>query len=122
MNHEKSQHHHSGHQHGALIEKLIYAAWACENCAASSLDEDDVTKMSHCIEVDRDCADLCNLTAKLLIRDSEFAHKLLALCEQACRHCSEECSKHEHEHCQHCAAVCQECADMLHNHHLQIKL
>lgn len=116
MEHQKSEHHHSGHKHHALIQQLLDCAAACENCASSCLDEDDVTPMAHCIEIDRDCADICNLAAKLLIRDSEFAHELLALCEKACNHCAQECSKHKHDHCKRCAELAAECAKTCHMH------
>lgn len=122
MEHSQMQHHHSGHKHGALIQQLLDCAAACENCAASCLDETDVSSMAHCIELDRDCADLCFLGARLLIRDSEFGHEFLALCEKACRHCAEECEKHHHEHCKKCAEACQKCAEGCHAHHGNIEL
>lgn len=117
MEHEQPGHHHSGHKHEALIQQLLACATACENCAASCLDETDVTPMAHCIETDRNCADVCSLAAKLLIRDSEFAHDFLAFCEKVCRHCAEECGKHEHEHCKRCAEECRKCAEACHAHH-----
>ena len=116
MEHQQSGHHHSGHKHEALIQQLLACATACENCAASCLDEQDVTPMAHCIELDRDCADVCFLGAQLLIRDSEFAHDYLAVCEKVCRECAEECGKHEHEHCKKCAEECRKCADACHAH------
>lgn len=122
MEHQKTEHHHSGHQYEALIQQLLACATACENCAASCLDEHDVTPMAHCIELDRDCAELCYTAARLLTRDSEFAHELLALCEKACRHCAEECSKHEHEHCKKCAKECTQCAEACHAHHGEVEL
>ena len=73
--------------------------------------------MAHCIELDRDCAEVCFLAAKLLIRDSEFSHEFLAFCEKICRHCAEECGKHEHEHCKKCAEECRKCAEACHAHH-----
>ena len=87
-----------------------------------ALDEKDVTPMAHCIEIDRDCAELCYTAAKLLTRDSEFAHELLALCEKACRHCAEECGKHKDEHCKKCAEKCLECAEACHAHHGKVQL
>lgn len=122
MEHQQTNHHHSGHTHGALIQLLLDCATACENCAAACLDEKDVTPMAHCIEVDRDCAELCYTAAKLLTRDSEFAHELLALCEKACHHCADECNKHEHEHCKKCAAKAAQCAEACHAHHGKIHL
>jgi hypothetical protein len=117
MEHPISSHHHSGHQHFALIQQLLECANACENCGASCLDEKDVTAMAHCIELDRDCAEMCFLGAKLLIRDSEFSHEFLAFCEKVCRSCADECGKHEHEHCKRCAEECLKCAEACHAHH-----
>lgn len=121
MEHQQNGHHHSGHQHGSLIQTLLDCATACENCAALCLDEKDVTPMAHCIEIDSDCAALCYLTAKLLTRDSEFAHELLALCEKACRHCAEECSLHTHEHCKRCTEACRRCEQACHEHHGKVQ-
>jgi hypothetical protein len=107
-------HHHTGHVHGALIEQLLKCATASQICAASCLDERDVTPMAHCIELDQDCSEICFMTAKLLIRDSEYAYEFLAICEKVCRHCAEVCSKHEHQHCKKCAEECIRCADDCH--------
>ena len=122
MEHQQSGHHHSGHKHGALIQQLLACATACENCAASCLDEKDVTAIAHCIELDRDCADVCFLAAQLLTRDSEFAHEFLAVCEKVCRQCAEECGKHQHEHCKRCAEECRKCADACHEHHGKVQV
>jgi hypothetical protein len=116
---QQRSHHHSGHKHSQLINTLMVCAQACETCMSACLDESDVTAMAHCIELDRDCADICLLAAKLLIRDSEIAHKYLVICEAICRLCAEECSRHTHIHCKQCAAACNECAEACHKHHGQ---
>lgn len=77
-------HGHSGHKHAQLVDTLLACAMACEFCAASCLHEDDVKMMARCIELDRDCADICMLAAEMLTRDSMHAHKLLALCAEIC--------------------------------------
>lgn len=118
MEHPQPSHHHSGHQHESLIQTLLECARACEQCAASCLDEDNVTPMAHCIELDRDCAEICYLGAKLLLRQSEISHKFLVICEEACRECAEECSMHqEHDHCKRCAEACRRCEQACHEHH-----
>ena len=117
MEHEQTAHHHTGHQHKDLIKKLLDCATACDNCGASCLDETDVTPMAYCIELTRDCGEVCSLAARLLIRQSEFSHDFLAFCEEVCRRCAEECGKHEHEHCKQCAAECMACAEACHAHH-----
>ena len=122
MEHNQPSHHHSGHQHGSLIQTLLDCAAACERCAAACLDESDVKYMTHCIELDRDCADICTLAARLLMRDSEIAHDFLLVCEKICRLCAEECSLHQHEHCKRCAAECRACEVACHQHHGQANL
>lgn len=116
-NKQKSEHHHSGHNHVELVKTLNECVVACEQCAAACLDEDNVSEMAHCIELDRDCADICALGARLLQRDSELAHNYLVACEEACRTCAEECRKHEHDHCKACAEACERCAEACHEHH-----
>ncbi|MGI4750702.1 MAG: four-helix bundle copper-binding protein [Janthinobacterium lividum] len=103
-----------------LIQKLLNCTLACENCATACLDEEDVKMMVACIKLDRDCADICSLAARLLQRDSDIALQFLLLCEEICRKCAAECTQHEHEHCQKCAEACNTCADACHAHHQQI--
>lgn len=116
-------HHHSGHQHSALIQELINCALSCENCMTACLEESDGSSMmAHCIELDRDCAEICFQAARLLQRDSEVAHKYLLVCEEICRICAEECGKHEHGHCKACAEACKKCAEACHAHHGEAQL
>ena len=80
-------------------------------CASSCLREEDVKAMARCIELDRDCADICSLAAVLMSRNSELAKEFCALCAKVCRACAEECEKHQMEHCQRCAEACRKCAE-----------
>jgi hypothetical protein len=98
-------------ENSELVRELMDCAVACETCATACLNEEDVTMMARCIELDRDCAELCMQGVHLLLRDSELAHPFLVVCEEACRMCAEECAKHEHAHCSRCAEACQRCAD-----------
>lgn len=103
-----------------LIQKLLACTLACENCATACLGEEDVKMMAACIKLDRDCADMCSLAARLLQRDSDIALQFLLLCEEICRKCGAECGQHEHDHCQKCADACNTCADACHAYHEQI--
>ncbi|HYF03437.1 MAG TPA: four-helix bundle copper-binding protein [Patescibacteria group bacterium] len=105
------------HDHTQLIQTLLACALECENCASECLGEDHVQMMARCISLDRDCADICTLAARLLQRNSEVAHEFLLICEKICRICAEECEKHEHSHCQRCAEACRKCAEACHAHH-----
>jgi len=105
------------HDHSALIQKLMACALSCENCATACLAEEDIAMMANCIKLDRDCADICVLAARLLQRNSDIAHQYLVLCEEICRMCADECGKHQQEHCQKCAEACRDCAEVCHAHH-----
>ena len=122
MQPQNPSHHHSGHPHTDLINTLIECALACERCMSACLEEQDVTIMAYCIELDRDCAEICFLGSRLLLRDSEMAHQYLKICEEACRICAEECSLHKHDHCQECARACWRCQEACHQHHSKVQL
>lgn len=93
-----------------LEHVLIKCITACEACATACLNEENVKMMVRCIMLDRDCADICMLTAKFVARDSAHAKHVMKECIEICRKCEEECRKHDHDHCQKCADACAECA------------
>lgn len=94
-----------------LINALYNCASECNHCFKACLEEDDVKMMIHCIELDRDCADICSLTASLIARDSVHGTHLLKECAEVCEACAEECEKHDSEHCRRCAEACRQCAE-----------
>ena len=100
-----------------IVHKLIECALACEKCYDACLQEADVNMMSLCIELDRDCSEICLQGAKLLQRKSEIADKFLAVCEEACRSCAIECNKHNNEHCKACGLICESCEDLCRGYH-----
>lgn len=102
------------YQQTEMIQELVNCALACDSCNAGCLAEEHVAMMARCIELTRDCSDLCFQGSRLVMRDSAFAHQFLKLCEEACRLCAEECRKHDHEHCVICAEACESCADSCH--------
>lgn len=98
-----------------IILTLQNCAIACEECATACLKEEDANYMRQCILIDRDCADICRITATLLARRSVDTTILLAaVCAKVCEACAEECEKHDIEHCQLCAQACRECVTACH--------
>ena len=93
-----------------ILQELSACAMACNICYQACLNEEDVSMMARCIELDRECADMCQLTASLLARDSENTDTFLKLCADLCDLCAEECKKHDQEHCKECAHACSKCA------------
>jgi len=92
------------------LETLYACVAACERCATACLHEADVPLMTRCINLCRDCADVCALAARLVARGSAYAEALLTQCEAICRACADECGQHSHRHCQECAEACRRCA------------
>lgn len=93
------------------IDACNHCAVACHTCSAACLQEDDVKAMARCIELDMDCAAMCQMAVALMARDSNFAKQACRLCAEMCRACGEECQKHEADHCQRCAKACFACAE-----------
>lgn len=96
-----------------LVKILAECAEKCNNCASACLEERDMKLLKDCIKLDIDCADICQLTAKLIARDSQHAEHLLKECVEVCIACATECEKHAHmEHCKVCAETCRTCAEL----------
>ena len=88
-----------------IIEACLECSIACEKCAADCLD----MGLSSCVHICRDCADVCDLTARMGARDSYFFKAMTKLCEQLCERCISECSMHDHECCRRCIDACTAC-------------
>ncbi|MGI4884854.1 MAG: four-helix bundle copper-binding protein [Janthinobacterium lividum] len=97
--------------HHDVLDALARCVAACEHCATACLGEDDVKMMVPCIRLDRDCADICRLTAAFIARGSDHAPHILKECIEICQKCHDECAQHPHAHCQECAAACQACLE-----------
>ncbi|MBC7446617.1 MAG: four-helix bundle copper-binding protein [Hymenobacteraceae bacterium] len=98
-------------QNQTLLTALYACISACEHCATACLGEENVRMMVRCVSLDRDCADVCALTARLLARGSEHGPHLLRECAEVCKLCGDECAKHAAHmpHCQECADACRRC-------------
>lgn len=97
--------------HQNILEALARCVAACEHCSTACLGEDDVKMMVPCIRLDRDCADICRLTAAFIARGSDHATHVLRECIEICQKCHDECARHPAPHCQECAAACQACVE-----------
>lgn len=95
----------------SCLEACQQCSVACDRCAASCLGEADVGRMARCIALDIDCAQLCQMAAGFIARDSELAGAVGQACMLACDNCADECARHPMQHCQDCARACRRCAD-----------
>ncbi len=100
------------------LQALSTCAEICTACADACLAEPEhLEHLRRCIRTDLDCADICAITARVLMRQTETAHALvhaqLQACIVACRICADECESHSemHDHCRICAETCRYCGD-----------
>lgn len=98
-------------------EKFQSCINACYECAAASkhctnacLEDKNVNNLTHCINLNSDCAAMCLLAAKLMAGGSEFSIQICEVCAGICNACAKECENHlQLEHCRKCAEVCRLC-------------
>jgi hypothetical protein len=101
----------------AAIDACLDCLQSCTSCADADLVEDDVGDLSTCVALCVTCADVCDVTARVLSRpahtDKGLVHRLLQACVRACTSSAEECHRHaaHHRHCAICEQVCRTCID-----------
>jgi hypothetical protein len=97
------------------IEECYDCAQTCTSCADVCLGEEAVAKLTQCIRLNLDCADLCAVIGAIASRrtgsNEEVIRLTIEACAEVCRHCGAECERHAsmHEHCRVCAESCRRC-------------
>jgi hypothetical protein len=92
------------------IDSCLQCLVVCELCATACLEDEDSQAMTRCVRLNRICAALCELTARVIARRSDLMRQVCALCVLACRSCAKECARHPHvDYCERCAAACRRC-------------
>jgi len=101
-----------------VLTALTFCAEACTSCADACLAEpNDLVKLRRCIRTNLDCGDICEATARLIVRQTEtpndLVHAQLHTCIVACQLCADECEQHAkmHTHCRICAEACRHCQE-----------
>lgn len=100
-----------------VLNAISLCGQICTSCADACLAEDNSAHLRRCISTDLDCADVCDATARLVIRQTEspyeLVHAQLHACILACQICADECEKHAsmHDHCRVCAETCRHCQE-----------
>lgn len=101
----------------ACIDACYECAQACTACADACLSEETVAELVKCIRTDLDCADICELTGRVVSRhtgyDANITRAVLEACATACKSCGDECEGHAgmHNHCRICAEACRRCEE-----------
>lgn len=103
------------------IEVLVDCSQACTACADACLSEDRVAELVKCVRTNLDCADICDITARILSRhtgyDANLTRAAVQACAQTCATCADECERHAqmHHHCRVCAEACRQCEEACRN-------
>ena len=95
-------------ENNRMIQHLNECADACDKCFNACLNEKEVSIMTRCIELSRECSEICRITASVISRDSENMDKFLKLSTEISKACAEECEKHDETHCKECAKICRQ--------------
>jgi hypothetical protein len=97
------------------INDCLDCTASCTACADACLSEDDLPDLVCCIRLSLDCADACDVTLRIIARqttpDFRVIRATLEACAAACQASGDECERHaaHHEHCRLCAEVCRRC-------------
>jgi hypothetical protein len=94
----------------SCIDACMKCMQACEQCLTSCLKEPDVETRIKCINMLRDCADICAQSSQWMSRGSMYAKQMCQLCATICDACAVECARFQDQHCQDCADFCRKCA------------
>jgi hypothetical protein len=95
-----------------VIKNLLDCAIQNVRCVADCLSEKEAKMMMECVQLCNDTANMCMQTARMLKSGSKMGLQYLAICEEMCMMCCEECSKHQNmKCCKDCADCCKRCAE-----------
>ena len=93
------------------IDAVVTASQASTACADACLDEYNLQR--DCVTACLTCADVCDVTARLLSRsarwDRTVVWSLVETCAKACSACASHCEGHSDtaKHCGVCAEACR---------------
>lgn len=95
----------------SCIEACTQCEVECERCSTACLMDNNAHAMAHCIQLARDCANICELVVKYLAHDSDFAQSACETCVEVCLACRDECARHDSDYCLRCASACHRAAE-----------
>jgi hypothetical protein len=74
------------------IEACFECAQTCGACADACLSEESVADLRKCIRLNLDCADICDVTGRVMTRQTEYdaptSKAQLETCRRACATCA----------------------------------
>ncbi|MDF7814775.1 four-helix bundle copper-binding protein [Hymenobacter sp. YC55] len=77
-----------------ILATLQACVTACQQTNRLVAQQPDDNQLSRAARLSLDCADLCQLTAAFVVRDSEHLIYVLRECAELCRTCADEQARH----------------------------
>lgn len=106
-----SHHMPDGSHHASNVLQTVQNCEAiCEHMISLLLCYKDVHARALQIQLLRDCADICSITAAYLARQSLLIPSITNLCAYICELCGNECKKFPDPESQKCSQICLNCA------------
>lgn len=101
------------HEHQKCIEACTGCAQECQEMLFTHCLEKggEHLKPEH-VKLMSDCIDVCNTAVKLMLKDSEYAPDLCAICADLCDDCADSCEEIGGKEMTRCAETCRKCADL----------
>jgi hypothetical protein len=95
------------------IDDCLACFQECMSCIPHCLSQGGKHVEPSHIKLMMACAEMCNVSAKLMQLQSEFAFEHCQLCAKICDACADSCSKIDPDDSmmQRCAEMCRQCAD-----------
>lgn len=93
------------------INQCLASHRMCEETINYSLARGGDFVSSDHVQLLMDCAEICQVAANFMLRESPQADAVLAVCSALCRRCADDCARFEDKQMQACAEVCRRCAE-----------
>jgi len=98
----------------ATIQKAIEDAQNCHQICLETINYclekgGDHAKPSH-ISLLSDCADICMVSTRFMMKQSEFQGQICGICADICAKCADSCDQFgDDDQMMNCAEVCRQC-------------
>ena len=94
------------------IEKCLNCYKSCTETIVHCLDMGGKHSESSHIGTMMDCAEICNMSADFMLRDSNMSASICETCAKICDICAEDCRSFKDDvEMMQCADVCVACAE-----------
>ena len=101
----------------AAIQNALECSRVTQNCLQHCLAEGGKHAEKKHVNLMKECAELCQLSASFMIEGSDFAHDLCGVCARVCDACADSCANVDEEDAMMrlCITACRKSAESCRN-------